>query len=228
MKIAAIAGLCALMAYSATLLLVEWNTSQDDVRHYFTDIEGEVLFHGINTTLSAFLLAGSALLLGFAALARQGHRLSRATLFLMAQAGLFLLLAFDDRFQLHERLGYRLGVGDHYVMVVWAAAQLAILLLLCRPRTVSLEAAALFIAAGGCFVVMMIFDVFVAHDAALRLSIEDLAKTWAAALFLAASWSLARFHLGLGRTDRSLQAALSQFSVTSPGHPATPFPERQP
>ena len=31
----------------------------------------------------------------------------------------------------------------------------------------------------------------------LRLSIEDIAKSWAAACFFAAAWCLARFHIGI-------------------------------
>lgn len=181
-----------LAVYSAALVSIELATSQNHVRQYFTDIEGDVLFFAVNTTLSVSLLAGAALLMGFAALTRSGEG---GWPFLLSQGTMFGLLAFDDRFQLHERIGYRLGIGDHYVMLVWAAAELALLGLYCRRRHVTVRMAAFFLAGAGCFALMMVFDALVPHDMVLRLSIEDLAKTWGAAMFFGFGWEGARFHL---------------------------------
>lgn len=184
---------CALLvAYSAALLVTELRTSQDHVRQYFTDIEGDVLFYAVNTTLSVFLLAGTALLLLFGALAGPGRD---ARPLLLTQAGMFGLFAFDDRFQLHERLGYRLGVADHYVMLAWAAAEVVLLLLFWRARHVTPRMALFFLAGTLLFAVMLFFDALVPHDMTLRLSIEDLAKSWGAAAFFGFGWEAARFHL---------------------------------
>lgn len=186
---------CALLAiYSVVLAGLELRTSQDHVRPYFSDIEGDVMFHAVNTTLSVALLGGAALLLLFAGFSRRGAG-EGARAFLLGQAAMFGLLAFDDRFQLHERLGYRLGIGDHYVMLVWAAAELGLLLLFWRPRHVTRRMTALFGAGAGLFAVMLGFDALVPHDMVLRLSIEDLAKTWGAAMFFAFAWEAARLHL---------------------------------
>lgn len=192
-----IAWLFALLlaVYSIVLGVIELRTSQDFVRHFFTDIEGEVLFHAVNTTLSAGLLGGAALLLAFASLSGGETVGARARSFLLSQSAMFGLLALDDRFQLHERIGYRLGVADHYVMLVWAATELALLALFCRPQFVTVRMAALFVAGTGCFGLMLVFDALVPHDMVLRLSIEDLAKAWGAALFFAFAWVAAQFHL---------------------------------
>ena len=40
------------------------------------------------------------------------------------------------------------------------------------------------------FVVMLFFDAVVPHDALLRLSLEDIAKTWAALCFCLFAWQM--------------------------------------
>lgn len=204
-----------LAAYSAALVGIEWRTSQDHVRQYFTDIEGDVLFYAVNTTLSVFLLAGAALLMAFAALGGGGNRVGGSRRFLLTQAAMFGLLAFDDRFQLHERIGYRLGVGDHYVMLAWAVGELALLGLFCRPRHVTRGMAALFVAGGGWFAVMMAFDALMPHDMVLRLSIEDLAKAWGSAMFFGFGWEAARYHLSRDASDG--EAAPSSWRALAAG-----------
>ena len=47
----------------APLVAIELQTSQDYVRQYFTDIRGDVFLYAVNTTLSTFLLAATALLI---------------------------------------------------------------------------------------------------------------------------------------------------------------------
>lgn len=194
----------ALAIYSAVLLAVEWHTSQDFVRQYFTDIEGDVPFFAVNTTLSTFLLTGAAILLLFAACAGRRDGPAVAVWFLVTQAAMLAFLAFDDRFQLHEAIAYRVDIADHYVMALWAAIEVALLLGLTRLSFVPVRSAAFFVAGCTCFAVMMVFDALVPHDMVLRLSIEDLAKSWAAALFFAAAWFVARFHLGLDPDARTL------------------------
>lgn len=179
-----------LAAYSAVLMGLEFRTSQETVRPYFTDIEGDVLFYAVNTTLSSFLLAGAAMFLAFAALGAREAR-GRQQAFFLSQALMFALLASDDRFLLHERIGYRLGVEDHFVMATWAAAEIALLALFCRPAYVTARMARLFAAGAGFFVIMFAIDAFVDADLPMRLSAEDLAKTWGAAMFFAFAWCAA-------------------------------------
>lgn len=195
MKLPSWIFLLLLPVYSAALLWTELRTSQAYVRQFFTDIEGDVLFYAVNTSLSIFLLAGAGLLLIFAALTGNVGGTGRARPFLLSQGAMFALLAFDDRFQLHERIGYRLGIGDHFVMLGWAVAELVLLVLFCRPRHLTIKMAAFFAAGTFCFGLMMVFDALMPSGMVLRLSIEDLAKTWGAAMFFAFGWHAARLHL---------------------------------
>ena len=199
----------ALAAYSAVLLAIEATTSQDFVRHYFSDIDGGRPFFAINTSLSMLLLVGGAVLLAFAATLQKSAP-AMAKCFLLSQTGMLCFLAFDDRFQLHEALAYRIGIADHFIMAGWAAMEVGLILALARLDRISFQSFAFVFAGGCCFVVMMLFDAVMPHDLFMRLSIEDLAKSWAAALFFAASWSLARFHLGLADGAKSLADVMTK------------------
>lgn len=187
-------GFALLAAYSLWLFGLEMSSSQAQVRPYFSDIGSEMALFGVNTTLSVALLAGAALLLLFAGTA--GNRqLDRGRLFLMSQAALFAFLAADDRFQLHERIAWRLGIRDHYVTLAWAVAELGLLVALWRPTLHPLRVTFLFLAGGALFMVSFLVDALAGTDTWLRLSAEDLAKTWGAAMFFYFGWEVARFHL---------------------------------
>lgn len=187
-------GFALLAAYSLCLVGREMSSSQAQVRPYFSDIGSETALFGVNTTLSVALLGGAALLLLFAATAGDRQRDS-SRLFLLSQAALFAFLAADDRFQLHERIAWRLGVGDHYVTLAWAIAELGLLAALWRPTLLPLHVTFLFLAGGAMFVVSFLVDALAGADTWLRLSVEDLAKTWGAAMFFNFGWETARFHL---------------------------------
>ncbi|MGF1549043.1 MAG: ATP-grasp domain-containing protein [Sphingomonadaceae bacterium] len=179
--------------YTLALLAGELTSSQEHIRHYFSDIEGERPFFAVNTSLSVFLLAGGALLLLFTGLVAARERAARR--FFIAQAALLALFAADDRFQLHESLAWRLGIGDHYILLAWAVVELWLILLWCRRDFLTPAAIGFALAGGGFFLLMLGIDAFAASDAAMRLSVEDLAKSWGAAMLFAASWELARAQL---------------------------------
>jgi len=107
--------------YSSALLIVEWNSSQAVVRPYYSDILTHVeqprLF-AINTTLSVFLMGATSLCFLFALSFADGDTNKRNLLFYLSQALFFAYLGFDDRFQIHELLGHRFDVGDHYLLLV--------------------------------------------------------------------------------------------------------------
>jgi len=193
-----------LVVYSALLIGVEAGTSQEYVRHYFSDIDGGRPFFAINTTLSMMLLASGAVLMIFAAFAQPASTPRRASLLLFTQAGMLGFLAFDDRFQLHEALAYRLNLGDHFIMAIWALIELIFILVFARRNFVPISSFVFVVIGAVFFVIMMIFDAVLPHDMFLRLSVEDLAKSWAAACFFAASWCLARYHIGLDRDASTL------------------------
>jgi hypothetical protein len=192
-----------LAVYSAALLALEWQTSQDHVRHYFTDIKGPVFFYAVNTSLSASLLAGAGLLFLFTAL----HALKeRRQQLLFAGQGLFCLWsAFDDRFSIHEKVAGALETGDGYLMASVALANAALYLALFRPTDFNRTMAVRLTLAAGFYFVMLLFDTSMPDRMLWRLSIEDLCKTWAGLMFLALAWETLRFHaLGRARGEEPL------------------------
>ncbi|MEM7199824.1 MAG: hypothetical protein AAF628_06135 [Planctomycetota bacterium] len=193
--IAGYGATAALAVYSALLLVLEWRTSQDVARLYMTDIEGPVRFYAINTTLSVFLLGATGLLFLVCSLCHE-DREPRAVWFYLSQWAVFGYLAFDDRFKVHESIGWRLEIGDHFVLLSVVALEVALVFRyreILRPIPWARE----FLLGGTVLTgVMFIFDALVPHDMVLRLSIEDLAKSWAAFLFLCFAWACLRHHLG--------------------------------
>ncbi|REK22401.1 MAG: hypothetical protein DWQ42_17175 [Planctomycetota bacterium] len=197
--------LLILAIYSVALIAVELMTSQDHVRHYFTDIEGPVRFYAVNTSLSVFLLWATALLFAVCLLCvnnQDGER--RLWWFFVSQVAVFAYLGLDDRFKLHESFAWRLGIGDHYVLFVVALAECFFLLALGRREVLTGRSGRLLLAAAVLFGVMIFFDAVAPHDMVLRLTLEDLAKTWANVFFFAFAWHLCCQQIerlkGLGHT----------------------------
>lgn len=180
--------------YTALLIGLEATTSQQAVRPYFSDIEDVSPLFGINTTVSTFLLAGSALLMLFAASTAHHPQWRQRRHFMLSQGLVFGFLAADDRFQIHERIGFWLDISDSIVMMAWALIELACLALLFRPQFAPWRAIAFFASGVFLFGMMFVIDTFGAGQGFLRLSLEDLAKTWAGVMFLGAAWVTAEFH----------------------------------
>lgn len=205
-----------LFLYSITLLWIEATTSQDYVRRYFTDIgqpekagyfaapDGLTTFYAVNTSLSAFLLGAAGILLLFAAFA-DARNWSRQALLYAAQGALFLWMAADERFMLHERIGAAIGVRSTLVLAAAVLINAVLYAALFRPSYFSGRMVRRLIAGAGLFLVMMIFDLLLPHAMPLRLSLEDLAKTWAGFAFLLFAWEGARFRLiGQAQGDESM------------------------
>ena len=184
-----------LSLYSIALLCTEWTTSQEHVRNYFTDISGPVRFYAVNTSLSVFLLWATALLFVVCLKCTESTTgWSRLRLFYISQVLVFAFLGFDDRFGVHEWIGHKLDVADHYSLILIAVFQTACLLTLgrwlLRGRTISY-----LVLAAASFTVMLAVDALAPHDGFLRLSIEDLAKVWGAFFFFLVSWDQLTFAL---------------------------------
>ena len=178
-----------LAIYSAVLVGIEWCTSQDYVRNFVCDIDGPVPFFAINTTLSVFLLWGTALLFAVCLACDHGMKnRRRAHWFYLSQIMVFVWLGLDDRFKLHEHIAWRLGIGDHFVLIVVAVAELLLLGLLGWSIVIRRSVFLRLCAASLLFLVMLFFDAVVPHDALLRLSLEDIAKTWASLFFCLFAW----------------------------------------
>lgn len=180
-------SLALLAIYSCVLIGVELTTSQDYVRNYFSDVEGPVPFYAINTTLSVCLLWGTALLFAVCVTCTEcRHGTGWLRYFFASQALVFGYLALDDRFKVHERVAFRLGIGDHFILLAVAVFQ--VLCLLSAWPTLSARAKRYLLGGASLFVLMLFFDACVPHDMVLRLSIEDLAKTWATVCFFLFGW----------------------------------------
>ncbi|MEM6459075.1 MAG: hypothetical protein AAF710_06760 [Planctomycetota bacterium] len=171
----------ALLPYSVALLAIELATSQEHVRNYFTDLEGPVVLYGVNTTLSVSLLWGCGLLCGVAVYLRGDDRpwATRGGRFLCLQAALLAYLGLDDRFLIHERIDGLTGLSNAVVLGGVGVAQLAVLVWY-RAEWDSAAARRCLIAAASLFLVMMVIDALGPAGMVLRLSVEDLCKTWSA------------------------------------------------
>ena len=185
-----------LLGYSVLLLITEARTSQAYVRNYFTDLRGPVFFFGVNTSLSVAFLGGTALLCAVALLIHDAPRpwLTVDGRFLLTQVAAFAYLAMDDRFLLHERIGARLGVEDAWLVLALGVGEWLLLTYFRRswdvkPARLLLAGAALF------FALMIIIDGAVPPEVTLRLSIEDLSKTWSGFFLFLFGWLLVRVQL---------------------------------
>ena len=178
-----------LVLYSGALVGIELLGSAELARHLCTDIVGPSRLFALNTSLCAGMLLGAAVLLWFAA--HIGAIPPTDRLYFRLQALLFLYLGVDDRFLLHETWGRLLRIDDALILLALGVAQLALLWRLGRLRARSRAARLYLLGAGVAFGVMVVVDGFAAQLAELpRLTLEDGAKAWGAALLLAFAWEL--------------------------------------
>lgn len=180
--------------YSGVLVTIELSTSQDHVRHYFTDIEGPVRLFAINTTLSVFLLWASALLFAVVLMVIRPES-RRERLFCLSQMAIFGYLGVDDRFLLHERLSDVVPLHDTLILVAVGLVEIAALALLGDLRRRSGWVRGYVAAAGVLFGVMAAIDAFAPSDAVLRLAVEDLSKVWAGWFLFLFSWRILEEHV---------------------------------
>ncbi|MEM1211345.1 MAG: hypothetical protein AAGI68_03510 [Planctomycetota bacterium] len=171
----------ALVPYSVAMLVTELMTSQDYARLFFTDLEGPIMLYGVNTTLAVALFWGTGLLCAVAIYLRGDGSpwATRAGRFLCLQVLLFAYLGLDDRFLIHERIDRKTGFNNALVLVIVGVAQLATLFWY-RKEWDSPAARRWLILAAGLFVVMSVLDALAPPLMVLRLSLEDLCKTWSA------------------------------------------------
>ncbi len=203
-----------MVLYSIALVAVELRTSQDHVRHYFTDIEGPVRLYAINTTLSVCLLWACALIFGVVLLVIRGTP-GRSSApfaplrgderrFCVSQIVVFGYLGADDRFLLHERLSDVVPLHDTLILVVVGALEAAALALWGDLPRRSGRARVYLLLAAVLFVVMAAIDAFAPSELMLRLSFEDLSKVWASLFLFLFSWEILEIHV------RELRAAATR------------------
>ncbi len=179
-----------LFIYSALLVALEWSTSQGTVRPYFADISGPVHFYAVNTSLSVFLLGATGLLFLVALSFTGPESPPREKLFYFSQALVFVYLGTDDRFLLHEYIGKQLHFDDAFVLLGLGLTEAVCLVCLARPYLKKRKTFVPLVVASGLFGLMVFFDGFVPRNMTLRLSGEDLFKTWSCFCFLLFGWSV--------------------------------------
>ena len=174
-------GFLLLTVYSVIIIMLEMQFGQTYVRQYLSDIEGDVVFFAVNTTLTTVFLVLIAynFILCLIFHGKEKRMDQKLFLFLVCQSLLFLFLAMDERFMIHERIGYYLGFNDAYLLASIGIFELALLFSFEQLRWQrTLKTYALYLG-GFFFGIMILIDAFGATNAVLRLSFEDLAKTWA-------------------------------------------------
>jgi hypothetical protein len=185
--------LLLLVSYSLVLIFIEINTSQDFVRYFYTDIEGEVPFYAINTSLAVFLMLATSLMfkVNSVLLPLEKTKVTQRK-FYHSQACFFCYLAFDDRFLIHEKLGYILGINDTFIMLSLGITEIAFILTWGNYQQWNKSTKLYLFKAAICFAIMVIMDGFFPQEVVLRLSVEDLSKTWANVFLFLFAWDIFR------------------------------------
>lgn len=184
-----------LIIYSTVLLVLEWQTSQNFVRQFFTDIEGEVPFYAINTTFSVFLLWATALLFGVSLLCVNKMQQRQEYWFYLSQIIMFTYLGFDERFLIHETVGYWLGRNDAYLLLGLGFIEVGLLIWLGNLKAKPVTARYFLYAAAVFFAMMVIIDAKFPSQMVLRLSLEELTKLWADMCLALFAWEILVQHV---------------------------------
>lgn len=171
-------GLILLIIYSAFIIVNELLYGQQHVRQYLTDIKGDVHLYAINTTLTTLFLVLIAYNFFLCIMYGRKNEKSHLPLFVI-QALIFIYLAMDERFMLHEGIGYYLGINDAFLLGAIGLTELIVLYYYKELKFEwTIKSVSLYL--GGMFFgIMVLIDAFGSADGKLRLSLEDLSKTWA-------------------------------------------------
>jgi len=186
--------LLILIIYSLTLLWIEWQLSQPVLRYYVTDIHGPVLFYGINTTLSTFLLWAIALIFVICLHCLEPGA-QKQYLFYVSQIIMFIYLGIDERFLIHETIGQWLGRNDAYLLLGFGIIEASLLIILGQLWQQSLKALYFIGGAGVLFAIMVLIDAFLPAQMLWRLAFEELTKLWADILLFLFAWEILQQHL---------------------------------
>ncbi len=175
--------------YSFMLLTFEMVGGREGVRPFFTDIRGGTIGYALNTTLTASLLWGAALLfLLTSRILTTDDKSPGRSRFYLSQAVLFLYLGCDERFLFHHSISQTFGVAD---WVFFGALGALELLLVFRMGDLGEKPPGLWsllISAGALFAITVLADQFLGKSGPPAYSIEDLAKTWSAFFLFLYGW----------------------------------------
>lgn len=143
---------------------------------------------GVYTTLSATLLWASGLYFAIALSFSNESTEPKSILFLGSRVAVFGYLGPDDRIQAHEWIALKISthsyyVGDNYILLTVGLLEIGSLWFLGRRYLFKLNVFILLALAASLFVIMIVFDAAMPQDMMLRLTIEDLCKSWAGLAF---------------------------------------------
>ena len=182
-------SLCAV--YSIVLIYFEIGVSQDFARFFFTDIKGEVPFYAVNTTLSVSLLLGTALMFAVCLVClEEDHHRQNERKFYYSQILVFGYLACDDRFMIHEKIGYILSIQDAWILFSIGLLELYFIISWSNFYRWSKSTKRCLFKALVCFILMLAIDGFLPKNMVPRLSLEDLAKTWSNIFIFLFAWTI--------------------------------------
>jgi hypothetical protein len=169
-----------LFLYSIAILMIEYCFGHDYVRYYLEDLKGPVLLWGLNTTITTVLLViisyNFILTYIFARGIKKTDKHFR--FYFVFQAALFLYLAIDERFMLHERIGYVLGIHDAFPLLLIGLAELVVLLFFKELHINTLKWNSYLVLGAISFAIMIFIDSYAPSRAVFRISLEDLFKLW--------------------------------------------------
>ena len=108
--------------------------------------------------------------------------------FYISQVLIFLYLGIDDRFYFHERLYHHIGVPGDGIIILIGIVELIILFTIGRitERNSSIKNSFYLMCLFAFF--MILIDLLVPENMLLRLSLEDLSKTWSAFFVSRFAW----------------------------------------
>lgn len=176
--------------YSLTLMAIEVRTSQDYVRHFFTDIEGPVFFYAINTSLSTTSLWLTALLFAVSIVCLDPQQRRHDYWFYWSQVVIFTYLGLDDRFLFHETLGEWLKFNDAYLILGLGLVEIGLLMGWGNLPQRSLTTRRYLYSGAFFFAIMVVIDAKLPARMLLRLSLEDLTKFWACLCLTCFAWEV--------------------------------------
>lgn len=168
-----------LVFYSLALIIIELIKSQSYVRNFFTDIKdpiGNFPFYGINTSICFFLLWAAALMFLIVIIKNDSKILNP---FYFSQVFIFFYLGLDERLLIHEYLGDVFRINDAIVLLIIGILELFFLIYLGKIFQMKKIISSKIFFAGVFFLIMVIIDGFFPSAMVLRLSFEDIFKTWA-------------------------------------------------
>jgi hypothetical protein len=180
-----------LAIYTAAIMIIELQTSQQFVRHFLTDIEGPVPFYAINTSLSVMLLFFTSLVFAVNILCMQSIRQNKLRFyFYVSQVIIFAYLGLDDRFMFHEKMKSNTGIEGDIVIILAAMVELFLLFKLGNIKNMNYRTKLYLILGAAFFGLMVMFDTLFPSEMVLRLSLEDLSKSWSAFFLFLFSWEI--------------------------------------